>query len=380
MVVAQVEVIASAAAFAALEPEWNPLLHASGALNVFLTWEWISLWWSVYGRGRRLHILAARDAAGGLLGIAPLQRRGLGPFGLGLVEVAEFIGVGGEVTPERLDFIVRRGAEAPVVTALADALCRDATLAGVALRPFAADSPNLPLVLEAFHRNGRPLIRATDDSVCPVLRLPATWDAFLQGRSRNYRKKLGEYERRNARDFDAVVRLSASPAEVARDMRALVDLHLRRWGKASRAFQTPEYVGFHREFADRLFARDRLRLFVLDSPGGPLAVLYCFALGGRYYYYQAGRDPDRSQHRPGLVLLHAAMRHAIGEGATVFDFLTGDEAYKYIWAGEEERSVRVTEWRTRPMQAIGRVAGILDHARHARPRLEQPLPSPQGGA
>jgi CelD/BcsL family acetyltransferase involved in cellulose biosynthesis len=372
-VIARIEAIVDGGAFQALEPEWNVLLRASSASNVFLSWEWVSLWWNIYGRGSRLHILTARDATGALVGIAPLKRRGLGLFGVGLVDVAEFIGTGGEVTPERLDFIVRRGDEPVVTAALAEAVCRDRSLAGIDLRPFAGDSPNLPIVLEVFQRNRRTLLRTQRDSVCPVMALPPTWAEFLSSRSRNYRKKIGEYERRCARDFHAVVRLSATEAEVARDMSVLIDLHLRRWGRESRAFQTREYVAFHRQFARRMLQGGHLRLFVLESDSTPLAALYCFALDGRYYYYQAGRDPERSQHRPGLVLLHAAIKHAIEEGIGVFDFLTGAEAYKYTWAAGEHISVRVTDWRTRPMQAVGYAARLLDSATHDPPwRRELP--------
>jgi CelD/BcsL family acetyltransferase involved in cellulose biosynthesis len=378
---AQIEAIVDDASFGALEREWNPLLAVSSANNIFLSWEWVSLWWAIYGRGTRLNVVVARDRHGALLGIAPLQRRILGVLGLAHVQVGEFIGAGGDVTPERLDFIVRPGCEASVTPAMVDFLCRDRTLAGVDLRPFAAESPNLPLLMQAFHRNGRHLVRAQQDSVCPVLRLPSTWAEFVGTRSRNYRKKLGEYERRCKRDFGAVVRLSATEADVRRDMSTLIDLHIRRWGSASRAFRTAQYVDFHRQFAQRLLARNRLRLFVLEGDDKPLAALYCFLLDGRYYYYQAGRDPERSQHRPGLVLLHAAIRHAIEEGVGLFDFLTGNEAYKYIWAGEQQASVRLTDWRTRPMSAVGRIARLFDHASTSRALpARHAAPPPEGAS
>ena len=363
----------------ALAPEWDPLLEASSARNLFLSWEWVSLWWAIYGRGDRLHVLVARDGDGRLLGIAPLKKRRLSVFGVGLGDVVEFIGAGGDVTPERLDFIVQRGAEEQVAAAMVEALYEDPTVAGLDLKPLADTSSIRPWLLAALQGRGTYPPGETPHSVCPVLTLPATWEDFQLGRSRNYRKKIGEYQRRCARDFDATVRLSTTPAELDRDMSVLIDLHGRRWNGASRAFRTPEYIEFHRRFAARLLAAGRLRLFVLEARDGPLAALYCFTQGGRYYFYQSGRDPERSRHRPGLVLMHAAIQQAIAEGVEVFDFLSGGEAYKYIWAGEEQGSVQLAHWRTAPARLIAQTRPWLRRARNAFRPEPSATPSDTGG-
>ena len=351
--------------FRALAPEWDLLLEASSARNLFLSWEWVSLWWAIYGRGDRLHVLVARDGDGRLLGVAPLKKRRLSVFGVGLGDVVEFIGAGGDVTPERLDFIVRRGAEEQVAAAMVESLYEDPTVAGLDLKPLADTSSIRPWLLVALQGRGTHPPGETLHSVCPVLTLPATWEDFQLGRSRNYRKKIGEYQRRCARDFDATVRLSTTPTELDRDMSVLIDLHARRWNGASRAFRTPEYIDFHRRFAARLLAAGRLRLFVLEARDGPLAALYCFTQDGRYYFYQSGRDPERSRHRPGLVLMHAAIQQAIAEGAEVFDFLSGGESYKYIWAGEEQGSVQLQQWRTAPARLAAQARPWLGRARRA---------------
>jgi CelD/BcsL family acetyltransferase involved in cellulose biosynthesis len=367
--------------FRALEADWTALLGAIRDRNLFLSWDWVSLWWTIYGRGNRLYVLVARDASGQLLGIAPLKRRPLVLLGVGLGDVVEFIGTGGDVTPERLDFLIRPGAEAPVAAAMVAALYDDRSIVGLDLKPMAASSPARPFVLTALAGHAGQAATETPHSVCPVLTLPSTWEAFLSGRSKNYRKKIGEYQRRGVRDFGATIRLTTSPDELGRDMSLLIDLHARRWDGSSRAFRTPAYVEFHRRFAERLLAADRLRLFVLDSPDGPLAALYCFAQDGRYYFYQSGRDPERSRHRPGLVLMHAAIQHAIEEGVGVFDFLSGGEAYKYIWAGEEQASVHLEHWRTPSARFVARARPWLRRVRHPFTLESAPsAPSDSGGA
>src|SRR5687767_8525561 len=75
----RVDTVADSNALESLAGEWNTLLQRSDSNHPFLTWEWVSTWWSVYGRQARLCVLTARDDAGRLVGIAPLklQRRRL---------------------------------------------------------------------------------------------------------------------------------------------------------------------------------------------------------------------------------------------------------------------------------------------------------------
>ena len=63
--------------------------------------------------------------------------------------------------------------------------------------------------------------------------------------------------------------------------------------------------------------------------------------------------------------MHAAIQQAIAEGVEVFDFLSGGEAYKYIWAGEEQGSVQLPHWRTAPARLFAQARPWLRRARRA---------------
>jgi CelD/BcsL family acetyltransferase involved in cellulose biosynthesis len=188
-------------------------------------------------------------------------------------------------------------------------------------------------------------------SRCPTLPLPATQQEFMATRSANYRKKLGEYQRRCQRRFDASLRLSHTADDVRSDLRTLQELHRARWGSRSRAFQSGRYTAFHQEFAVLAHERGWLRLYSLDSRQRTMAILYCFLYRGRYYFYQAGRDPQFAKERVGLVLMHLVIQQAIAERAEIFDFLSGREQYKFRWAEGETRSDRLVYWRNRAAQA-----------------------------
>jgi CelD/BcsL family acetyltransferase involved in cellulose biosynthesis len=336
------DVIASVERLQSLEAEWNDLLRSSAADTVFLTWEWVTTWWSIYGTSAGLHVLVARDASGDLVGIAPLKRvaHRIAPFEF---DRLEFIGWGGDVTPEYLDFIVRRGYEDIVFPAFLDELMSSPRAALVDLRPLRPESP-LAAALDSRRRARGSSIRFQPYAECPLLRLPESLDQFSESQSRNYRKKIGEYQRRCERDLAIRFRMSASLEDIRRDMAALVELHHRRWQGATRAFRTPEYRRFHAQLAECLFVKGHTRLLVLERGSQPIAALYCFSYDGRYSYYQGGWDPAYARYRPGLVMMHRAIQLAITEKAQVFDFLRGSEAYKDRWATERQTSVRATLW------------------------------------
>lgn len=353
----EVSCVTDPARFLELGADWNAVLHRSGTRNLFLSWEWVSTWWDVYGGASALHVLVARRPDGRIAGIAPFRLRRRRLFGVGLLSVAEFIGAGSDVTPDGLDVLAEAGDEDAVVAAFAKALATDPRVQAVDLRPFAGESPNLPRLQRELGRY-HGIVECHTHSVCPVMNLPRTWTAYMADRSRNYRKKIGEYERRLARDLDARQRRTETVEDLARDMPTLVKLHGERWGPKSRAFRSAEYCRFHERLARLMLDRGALRLFTLESGSRALAMLYCFSDGHRYYYYQAGRDPELSRYRVGFVLMHQAMKAAIEEGVEVFDFLRGAEEYKYHWAVRHQMNMQLQYWKTWMGRAVGHVEGV----------------------
>jgi CelD/BcsL family acetyltransferase involved in cellulose biosynthesis len=54
-------------------------------------------------------------------------------------------------------------------------------------------------------------------------------------------------------------------------------------------------------------------------------------MSGRAYFYIGGFNPRFGGVSPGSLVVREAIRCAIGDGAMSFDFLAGQEAYKYRW-------------------------------------------------
>ncbi len=161
-----------------------------------------------------------------------------------------------------------------------------------------------------------------------------SWDEYLAGRSRQLRSQVGRKLRSLRRDHDVRFRRTGSSDEVAADLATLLRLHDARWAERSErsALADPTIREFHLEFARAAFERGWLRLTVMEVDEVPIAALYGWLIGGRWSYYQAGFDPAWSRHSPGFLLLAETIREAIEDGASEYDMLRGDEAFKRRFA------------------------------------------------
>lgn len=79
----------------------------------------------------------------------------------------------------------------------------------------------------------------------------------------------------------------------------------------------------------RLAAADRLRTWLLEVEGAPIAYLCCSADGDTLRYDHVGHDPARSALSPGTVLQVEAMRDLFAERRFArFDFTEGEGQHK----------------------------------------------------
>ena len=69
----------------------------------------------------------------------------------------------------------------------------------------------------------------------------------------------------------------------------------------------------------------------LDADEVPIAIILCVRSGDSVAFYTTGYDATWSKYGPGRRVMALAIRGAIDEGASEFDFLRGDEPYKQQW-------------------------------------------------
>ena len=101
-------------------------------------------------------------------------------------------------------------------------------------------------------------------------------------------------------------------------------------------FMTPDRERFFLDMAHELASRDQFRLYFLEVDGEKVAACICFDYGGDFLLYNSGYEPGYSRLSVGLLNKALSIRTAIEENRKVFNFLKGNERYKYNLGGRDE--------------------------------------------
>jgi CelD/BcsL family acetyltransferase involved in cellulose biosynthesis len=178
--------------------------------------------------------------------------------------------------------------------------------------------------------------------MCPFINLSQhSWESYIATLGGEHRHNFRRRLRSLAKTFDVRFEYAVSEKERHEALASLVALHNMRWrGRGgSNALYTPALWSFHEELSRLALQRGWLRLFVLRLDGRAAASLYGFIYNRTFYFYQQGFDPRYAKRSLGLVMTGLTIEGAIKEGAEEYDFLRGEEEFKFLWA-RQKRELR----------------------------------------
>jgi CelD/BcsL family acetyltransferase involved in cellulose biosynthesis len=166
---------------------------------------------------------------------------------------------------------------------------------------------------------------------CPVLEFPSTYAEYVSSLGKNMREQIKRYPKRLEKQFKVEYELAQSEQQVQRALSDLFLLHGKRWRQRGQTgvLVLPRRQQFHRAVCSAFLKRGWLRLWTLRCDGQAACVLLNYFHGGRYYFFIGGFEPELMRWSVGTCLFARVFEHAIGEGAREFDFLRGEEEYKY---------------------------------------------------
>jgi CelD/BcsL family acetyltransferase involved in cellulose biosynthesis len=321
----------------ALANEWNSLL-ADGFTNVpFLRHEYLSTWWQTRGGGEwencELTVVTARQN-GCLVGIAPLflvkSAEGEATLMLlGSIEISDY-----------LDVIVREGDLAEFMHGLFEFLDSSDFIpwqkldwfnlpegsASLGFLQREAESHGWEFHLEPFR---------------PVISVPLVGDfeTYLAGIDKKQRHEIRRKMRR-AGEFGLPVRwyILEDGNQLEAEMETFLGLMANEPVKAF--FLNPDMRAQMKSAAKAAWQSGWLQLAFLEVDGQKAAGFLNFDYNGRIWVYNSGLDQRFLELSPGWVLLGHLLQWANEHQRNEFDFMRGDEAYKFKFGGVKRFVVR----------------------------------------
>jgi CelD/BcsL family acetyltransferase involved in cellulose biosynthesis len=304
-----------AAMTASLSTRWDlpafDLPPTAPGTGPFTSREFLETWWRHRAEpGDELLLMASEQA------LLPLLRRG---------ELVAFLG-----EQDLTDYHSPRGADLAEVVA---------SLVGVADPGWRFDLNSVPepaatRLAESFESAGVAATVTRHQSAALVV-LPGSHERYLEDLGKKQRHEVRRKRRRFADELGEPRLLRAVGDDAVAAFAAMHRLAAGDKGAFMTAGMEAFFVALHHEaggVVDVLCGED----------GVPVAAGFGFEDPDGYYLYNSAFDPAAGPASPGLVLVSLLLERAIADGKTVFDFLKGDEEYKFRLGATARPLFRVT--------------------------------------
>ena len=322
--------------------EWNDLLKDSVSDTPFLRHEYQRIWWEHRGGGEwqnaQLVLVSARED-GRLVGIAPLfiaeyeSKPAL--LLIGSIEISDY-----------LDLIVRMENHSRFLTGLLDFLASSFADSWSAIDWYNLpdSSPTLAALKTESEIRGwthlEEIYRPT-----PRIALNGDFEEYL---SRVEKKQRHEIRRKMRRAIESERGVRWFISDMA-DPEAEIDAFLKLMEQDSNkaGFLREPMRTQMREIICAAHENGWLWLAFLEADGQRIAAALNFDYGNKLWGYNAGVNRDFMDLSPGWVLLAHILQWCCENGRYEFDFMRGDEEYKYRFGGVNKYVMRVKV--TRPI-------------------------------
>jgi CelD/BcsL family acetyltransferase involved in cellulose biosynthesis len=321
--------------FDVLKSEWNTVLGCAPINNIFYTWEWHSTWWDAYQPGE-LFVLACRHD-GELVGIAPLfiadEEQGKVVRIIGCVDVTDY-----------LDFIVDKDHLKAVYSAFAEYFANNRNKFDVLdfcnIPETSVTNQILPELLKQHGFN----FQSQQQEVCPIITLPSEWGGYLGLLDKKQRHEVRRKLRRiHGAQEEVDWYIVNSEHNLQNEISCFVELMAASDPEKEEFLQDEQHVIFFNNIVPLMQERGWLQMSFLTIGAERVASYINFVYDNRVLVYNSGLNHQSyGQLSPGIVLLAYNIQYAIENEYVAYDFLRGDEIYKYRMGGQDTAVINIT--------------------------------------
>jgi CelD/BcsL family acetyltransferase involved in cellulose biosynthesis len=322
----QVREIDTIEEFDAARGDWDAAFAADPHASVFVSWAWMRGWLDV--TPHPWTVLAARENdRSPFVAFLPISIRG-SRSPLRLDQVRE-IHMAGEPTADYTGFVCSQRTQQAALQAFAEHFMH--TLRWDRVRFKEVNDPRLPLFLAHIPAAGLSVMNY-QGTPCPRMRLPDTWEAFVQGLSAATRQSL----RKRMRSAEKAFRLTrSSGVDAQQPIDALMQMAVWR----TRDDPDPHTWRLH-SMLRRCAMDGAAHVLMLWKDQTPVAGVggLIDRKGASLGVYVTSFNEDFADFSPGRVAVALAIRDAIEMRLKVFDFLRGEEPYKFQFGAESRHN------------------------------------------
>jgi CelD/BcsL family acetyltransferase involved in cellulose biosynthesis len=318
------------------EAEWNALVEGSITDTPFSRYEYLSEWWKTLGGGEwkqaQLVLVSAKENDH-LVGIAPLfltEYDGHKALMLvGSIEISDY-----------LDLIVREPDLPRFLFGLLDFLASLEAGAWSALDWY--NLPDSSPTLSALKtESGRRGWSYEEEIYRPTPRIPlnGSFEDYLARIDKKQRHEIRRKMRRAAEgDKQVRFRIVNGTEDIDSEINAFFDLMVQDSQKAE--FLHPAMREQMTTTLRNAHARGYLWLAFLEVDGEKTAASLNFDYKNKLWGYNSGVSSQHRELSPGWVLLAHTIQWCTENGRDEFDFMRGDEEYKYRFGGVNQYVMR----------------------------------------
>ena len=293
------------------ELNWQPL---------FILPPWLKVWQEAFAPQGELYIPVIRQEER-ITGIAPLLIKDGTASIIGSADVCDYV-----------DFVVAPGKEGDFFEAFLDVLKnKEVNLLDLwAVRP---DSAAMTTLVDTAEKRKYKVMCQQDD-VSPEMDLPGTWDEYLQMLNSKQRHEV----RRKLRRLEEVGQITYRFVEESEAVPEFMNVFLKMFVESREdkaTFLTDEMAAFFKALAKEMAQAGLLRAGILELDSKPVAGIMAFEYNDIVYLYNSGYDPEYSSVSVGVLSKALFIKDCIERGKKRFDFLKGNERYKYHLGGRE---------------------------------------------
>lgn len=309
-----------------LRRDWDAAFDADPHASPFMSWAWHRGWMEV-SPFPWMTLAARENPSSPFVAFLPISLRGSRSV-LRIDHLRE-AHAGGEPTADYSGFVASPLTQDRALRSLAQHLSD--RIAWDRLRFEEMNDPRLPKFLASLPAEFD--TRDNQGTACPQMPLPDSWEPFVQGLSYSTRQSL----RKRMRMAQSRFRHTASQGDEITD--GMIEAVIRMASDRTRVESDP-HIGRLGGILRQCARANLLRLIMLWDGGLPVAGVAGLIDRKRraWCLYVTSFDEAYAVHSPGRVAIALAIRDAIEMKMEIFDFLRGEEPYKFQFGAESRHN------------------------------------------